>query len=99
MHYLNFELSESGEGIGTFEAMASTEAARHASVMAEVQEVLDWARQRFAHAHGPLDDGHDWDHELQVTHEEGGWIAVALTLRGSPRFVAEFLERFGPEPD
>lgn len=95
MNYLGFELGEAGETVTTLEAMASTSAAQHGAVMAEVQQVLDWAWQRFPHTHGPADEGHDWDHDLQVIEEDGGWCRVTLSLTGSPAFVAAFLERFG----
>jgi len=98
LHYLVFELSLAAEGVSTLEAMASTPAAQHAAVMAETQHVLDWAWHHFAHGHGPADEGHDWDHDLQVSAEAGGWQVVTLTLTASPRFVDEFLARFGAPP-
>jgi hypothetical protein len=95
MHYLSFELGEGTDGVATLEAMASTSAEHHAAVMAEVQQVLDWAWRRFPHTHGPADDGMDWDHDLQVSVEDGQWHAVTLTLTGSPRFVEEFFVGVG----
>jgi len=95
MHYLRFDLSEDTEGVSTLEALASTAAEQHAAVMAEVQRVLDWARRSFPHTHGPVDEGMDWDHDLQVGVEPGGWHAVTLTLTGSARFVDEFFAAFG----
>lgn len=95
MHYLSFDLSDDTEGVTTLDAMASTTAAQHAAVMAEVQRVLDWAWQQFPHSHGPVDEGWDWDHDLQVSVEDGGWHVVTLTLAGSAAFVAAFLQRFG----
>ena len=47
MHYLSFDLSDNDEGVTTLEALASTPAAQHAAVMAEVQQVLDWAWREF----------------------------------------------------
>ena len=67
MHYLTFELSDNDEGFSTLEAMASTTQEHHAAVMAEAHEVLDWAWRHFPHSHGPIDDGMDWDHDLQVS--------------------------------
>lgn len=99
MHYLTFEFSEGADGVTTLEAMASTAAAHHAAAMAEAMQVLDWAWRRFPHSHGPADDGHDWDHDLQVRLEDGRWHVVTLTLTGSPGFVAEFLAAFGDVPD
>ncbi|MDL2339518.1 MAG: hypothetical protein QFE16_16920 [Pseudomonadota bacterium] len=95
LHYLTIDLSEGAEGVTTVEAMASTSAEHHAAVMAEVQQVLDWAWHRFPQTHGPADEGMDWDHDLQVTVEDGLWHAVTLTLTGSQRFVDEFLATFG----
>lgn len=97
MDFLSFDLSESGEGVTTLEALAATSAESHPAVMAEVQQVLDWAWREFPYRHGPVDDGMDWDHDLQVGVEPGGWHAVTLTLTGSPAFVEAFLAAF-PEP-
>jgi hypothetical protein len=94
MVYLIFDLSEDTEGVTTLEAVASTRAERHAAVIAEVQQVLDWAWQRYPHTHGPVDEGMDWDHDLQVTIEDGDWHAVTLTLAGSPRFAEAFVAAF-----
>jgi hypothetical protein len=99
MQYLTFDLSDNTEGVTTLDAMASTPAAQHPAVMAEVQQVLDWARRRFPHGHGPIDDGMDWDHDLQVTVEAGDWHTVTLTLSASPRFAAAFLKAFGQPGD
>ena len=95
MHYLTFDLSDDTEGVATLDAMASTSAEQHPAVMAEVQQVLDWAWHRFPHTHGPVEDGMDWDHDLQVSVEEGGWHTVTLTLGASQRFVEEFVAVFG----
>ena len=95
MQYLSFDLSEGDDGITTMEAMASTSEGQHAAVMAEVHQVLDWAWGRFPHSHGRVDDGMDWDHDLQVQVEDGGWHTVAITLTGSLRFVDGFIAVFG----
>jgi len=99
MHYLTFDLSDTDDGITTLEALVSTTAEHHAAVMAEVQQVLDWAWQRFPRTHGPADEGMDWDHDLQVNMEGGHWHAVTLTLTASPRFVDEFVAAFGDPRD
>lgn len=94
MKFLTFDLIEVDDGVSSLEAMASTAAAQHASVMAEVQQVLSWAWRSFPETHGPIDDGHAWDHDLQVTIDSGGWHTVTLTLTGHPRFVEAFLSTF-----
>jgi hypothetical protein len=95
MDFLTFDLAEVDDGVSSLEAMASTAAAQHAAVMAEVQQVMDWAWRRFPDSHGPIDDGMVWDHDLQVTVEEGGWHTVTLTLTGTRRFVETFFAAFG----
>jgi hypothetical protein len=99
MDYLTFEIEEIDDGVSTLEAMASTAADQHASVMAEVQQVLDWAWSRFPDSHGPIDDGMEWDHDLQVAIEGGKWHTVTLTLTGAGRFVEEFIANFGSAGD
>ncbi len=95
--YLTFDRSEGADGVTTLEALASTMEDRHAEVMHEVELVLAWARQHFPHAQGPIEDGNDWDHDLQVVVEGGRWFAVSLTLTASPGFVEAFSARFpGP---
>lgn len=99
MLYLTFSLSEGDDGVATLEAMAATSAERHDAALAEAQAVMDWAWQQFPHTQGPVEEGHDWDHDLQVTVEDVRWRVVTLTLTGSPRFVAAFVETFGPLAD
>lgn len=99
MDFLNFNLTEVDDGVTSLEAMASTAAAQHQAVMDEAQQVLDWAWHRFPQSHGPLDDGMDWDHDLQVTLEGGGWHTVVLTLTGTARFVDAFIAAFGRVED
>lgn len=94
MDFLTFEHTEVDDGVSSLEAMASTAVEQHTAVMAEVQKVLDWAWRRYPASHGPIEDGMDWDHDLQVTIEEGGWHTVTLTLTGTARIVEEFLATF-----
>ena len=47
MNYLAFEHSADDDGVTTLEALASTAADQHAAVMAEAQQVLDWAWRHF----------------------------------------------------
>lgn len=91
LRYLDFELSEGDDGVTTLDAMASTPAGEHAAVLAEAQQVLDWAWRQFPHSHGPVDEGNDWDHHLHTAVEDGRWHVVALTLTGSRRFVDAFV--------
>ena len=99
MDFLTFDLTEVDDGVSSLEAMAATAVEQHAAVMAEVQQVLDWAWHRYPESHGPMDDGMDWDHDLQVSIEDGGWHTVTLTLTGTARFVQEFIATFGSGAD
>lgn len=70
LDYLDFEYSEDGQGIGTFDAMASTtQAQQTAAVRAEVARVLAWAHDHFPGARGPLDEEGEWDYDLQSVQE------------------------------
>jgi hypothetical protein len=97
LQYLPFDVSDNDEGVVTIEALASTSAAQHAAVLAEAQQVLDWAWRSFPHTHGPADDGGEWDHDLQVGVEGDGWHTVTLTLTGTPEFAREFGAAFGQD--
>ncbi len=100
MRYLTFDLSDGSDGILTLEAMASTRDADHGAAMAEVEEVLAWARAHFGDRQGPVEDGNAWDHELLVQHEAGGWVTVTLTFSASAEFAGAFQASFGtPEQD
>lgn len=95
MDFLTIEVDEVDDSVSSLEAMASATLKQHASVLAEVQQMLDWAWGQFPKFHGPIDDGMDWDLDLQVNIEDGGWHTVTLTLTGSGRFVEEFIATFG----
>lgn len=102
LQYLCFDLSDNTDGVATLEALASTPPdapQRHAAVLAEVQQVLDWAAAQFPHSQGPVEEGMDWDHDLQVRHEPDGWQAVTLTLTGSQRFVEAWMQAFADQPE
>ena len=94
LRILTLDVSDNDEGVVTIEALASTSAARHAAALAEAQQVLDWAWRAFPHTHGPADEGGEWDHDLQVGAEGGGWHAVTLTLTGTLEFAQAFAAEF-----
>ena len=94
LRILTVDVSDNDEGVVTIEALASTSAARRAAALAEAQQVLDWAWRAFPHTHRPADEGGEWDHDLQVSDEGGGWHAVTLTLTGTPEFAQAFAAEF-----
>jgi hypothetical protein len=77
LDFLDFDFSEDADGHGTFDAMAAAAPAQLAALQAEVVRVLDWAHREFAGARGPLDEGGDWDYELQGLQEVPTTLAVA----------------------
>ena len=88
LDYLDFDFSEDADGHGSFDAMASAAPAQLTALQAEVLRVLDWAHRDFAGQRGPLDDGGDWDYELQGVQE----IATPLEVRYDPAAVRLQLE-------
>jgi hypothetical protein len=69
LNYLEFDFSEDADGVGTFDALAATAPAHNAAVLAEVASVLAWAHHAFAAQRAPLDDGGEWDFDLQGWRE------------------------------
>ena len=98
LRYLSFELSLDTDGVHTLEAEAATaDAAGHAAVMAEVDQVLAWAARHFPDGPGPLDEGARWCHDLLVD-EAHGWQTVSLNLSGTTEFADAFAQSF-TEPE
>lgn len=77
LRYLDFEYSEDALGTGTFDAMASTQSPQVAAVRAEIAQVLDWAYAAFPGMQAPLDEGGEWDFNLQGQQEWTSHEAIA----------------------
>lgn len=101
LRYLDFDCSEDAEGLGTFDAMASTAPAQVAAVQAEIARVLDWAHATFPGARAPLDEGGEWDYDLQGQREwtapetldydaASGRFSVQVGPAGTPRHTVSF---------
>jgi hypothetical protein len=69
LNYLEFDYSEDADGIGTFDTLAATATVHHAAVIAEVTAVLAWAYDAFEAQRAPLNDGGEWDYDLQGWRE------------------------------
>jgi hypothetical protein len=96
LYFLGFEYSEDPQGGGCFDALASVQPAQLAAVRAEIAEVLDWAEQNFPGQGAPLDEGGEWDVDLQETTEPP-WQVLSLSISGSAQFCAAFRQRFVPD--
>ena len=69
LKFLDFDFSESVDGVGTLEAMASVDERHWTALQDELQQVLRWCSHEFAGVRGPLDEDGDWDFDLQGTRE------------------------------
>ncbi len=74
LQYLDFDYSEDEHGLGTFDAMASVLPAQVPALHAELTRVLAWACKAFAR--GALDEGFDWDYDLQLLEAASGQGAI-----------------------
>lgn len=66
LRWLDFDFSEDGDGTGTFDALASVRPADRDALAADLVRVLDWAYTRFPGPRGPVGEGGEWDHDLQL---------------------------------
>lgn len=82
LDYLDFDYSEDEDGNATWDAMASVPAARWEVLLGEVQQVLTWASRDFGGRRGALDEGADWDFDLQAQDDDHG---SALPVRWDGR--------------
>jgi len=98
LDYLDFDYTENDDGHGSFDAMAAVSPAQWPALQAEVQSVLAWAQREFPGARGALEEGGQWDCELQGVREtptplhlrfdEGsGRLQVADGAPGQPRIT------------
>lgn len=97
MRFLEFEYSEDPQGGGTFDAMASVRPGQVDAVRAEMAQVLDWAHAAFPGLQAPLEEGGEWDFDLQEQQDGSAspWHMLTLTVSGSPQFCIAFRQRFG----
>ena len=66
LQYLEFDCSEDTEGVVCWDALAQPAASHTAALLREVTQLLSWASRFSTQGPGPLDEGSDWDFDLQV---------------------------------
>jgi hypothetical protein len=93
LDYLDFDYSEDDEGTGCWDAMASVAAPRVPALAAEVEQLLRWAHGHFAGRRGPIEEGGDWDYELQAQDDEGQSLAWRFEAGGAGRLQSEAAAR------
>ena len=77
LDWLAFDYTEDEDGNGSFDALASASPAQLPALQAEIVRVLQWAQRSFPGAQAPLDEGGEWDVELQGVQE----VPTALDVR------------------
>lgn len=82
LDYLDFDYSEDDEGTATWDALASVAAERLPALTAEVEQLLRWAHRAFAGRRGPIEEGGDWDFDLQAQRDDGQPLAVGFDDAG-----------------
>ena len=89
LDYLDFDYSEDEEGTGTWDAMASVPPERLPALATEIEQLLRWASTGFAGSQGAVDEGGDWDYDLQAQDDGGAALPAGFDTRtGSLRLAA-----------
>lgn len=95
--YLLFDFSEGTDDTGAFDAMAAVLPAQASAVEAEIALVLAWAETAFP-ARAAVEDGGDWEADVQVHDEADGAVGVrqvfTVSIAGSAAFCRAFETRF-----
>lgn len=95
LQFLVFDRSEDADGVVCWDALAEPAPAYHQALLREVAQVLDWAHQWDDQGPGPLENGAQWDFDLQITLTQDGRPAQVAR----PRFVPSTGElQLVPEP-
>ena len=66
LQFLEFDCSEDSEGVVCWDALAQPAAHHTLAMLQEVTELLAWAHRYATCPPGPLEDGADWDFDLQI---------------------------------
>jgi hypothetical protein len=66
LQFLEFDRSEDSQGVVCWDALAKPAARHTPALLEEVKLLLVWAHHFGLQAPGPLEDGADWDYDLQI---------------------------------
>jgi hypothetical protein len=88
LQFLEFDTSEDAEGVVCWDALAQP-ASRHThALLLEVTQVLAWAHRWSPRSPGAIENGADWDFDLQIHSDrtviQAHWHADTQTLALSP---------------
>lgn len=67
LRLLDFDGSEDADGVVCWDALAQPQPQHNSALLQEVAQVLAWAFGFDAQGPGPLEDGANWDYDLQAT--------------------------------
>lgn len=66
LQFLEFDGSEDSEGVVCWDALAQPAARHTPALLKEVTQLLEWAHHASPGKPGALEDGADWDFDLQI---------------------------------
>lgn len=81
LHLLDFDCSEDADGVTCWDALAHPSARYTPALLAEVEQLLAWAHGFSPAGPGPLEDGADWDFDLQVKLHDPSANPACVTAR------------------
>jgi hypothetical protein len=88
LQFLEFDCSEDAEGVACWDALAQPAARHTQALLHEVEQVLTWAHRWSPRKPGALEDGADWDFDLNLQSSmvsiQVHWNAPTHTLVLSP---------------
>lgn len=84
LQLLDFDASEDTEGGVCWDALACPQPSHNPALLQEVAGVLKCAHRGSTRAPGSLDDGADWDFDLQATWVCAGVARVPASVRFDP---------------
>lgn len=64
--FLEFDCSEDSQGVVCWDALAQPAARHTPALLQEVTRLLRWTHRLGLQGPGPLEDGADWDFDLQI---------------------------------
>lgn len=70
LQFLEFDRSEDCDGLYSWDALANPAAQHNCALLSEVRGVLAGLQAALGPS-GPLDDGHQWDMDLQIRDDQG----------------------------
>lgn len=90
LQFLEFDHSEDTEGVVCWDALAQPAACHNPALLREVTLLLNWAYRFSPQGPGSLEDGADWDFDLQIwlhspdeqrsVAAQAQWLSSAQTL-------------------